>query len=70
MAEEKRPNPRRSAHRLTFNDAVQVWIRRERGDLYHRIAADLDCNQGRIADVVKGRLHPGSETVARTMMGK
>ncbi|KQP35954.1 hypothetical protein [Methylobacterium sp. Leaf100] len=47
-------------HRLTFEEAVQVHLRLMDGEIYSRIAAPFDVNQGRIADVKFGRLHPGS----------
>ncbi|BAQ45879.1 MULTISPECIES: hypothetical protein [Methylobacterium] len=54
-------NPNRgSSHRLTFEEAVDVHRRLWRGEMYSRIAATYDVNQGRIADVKFGRLHPTS----------
>lgn len=47
-------------HRLTFEEAVEIQIRLASGEFYSRIAADYDVNQGRIADVKFGRLHPAS----------
>ena len=47
-------------HKLTFEEAVQVQTRLMNGEFYSRIASDFDVNQGRIADVKKNRLHPGS----------
>lgn len=49
-----------SSHRLTFEEAVDVHRRLWRGEMYSRIAAAYDVNQGRIADVKFGRLHPTS----------
>ena len=54
------PNARTPCHRLTYEEAVDIQIRLMRGEMYSRIAADYDVNQGRIADVKFGRLHPGS----------
>ncbi|MCJ2128034.1 hypothetical protein [Methylobacterium sp. E-045] len=55
-------------HRLTFEEAVQVQLRLMNGEIYSRIAASYDVNQGRIADVKFGRLHLGSyaEAVRRS----
>lgn len=55
-------------HRLTFEEAVQVHLRLMNGEMYSRIAAEYDVNQGRIADVKFGRLHLGSyaEAVRRS----
>ncbi|TGE01425.1 hypothetical protein EU555_04790 [Methylobacterium nonmethylotrophicum] len=51
---------RNRSHRLTFEEAVDVHSRLLDGEIYSRIAASYDVNQGRIADVKFGRLHPGS----------
>ncbi len=58
------PNVQTPCHRLTFEEAVEVQIRLMRGEMYSRIAADYDVNQGRIADVKFGRLHLGSRDEA------
>ena len=49
---------RTPCHRLTFEEAVAVHRRLMAGEMYSRIAATYDVNQGRIADVKFGRLHP------------
>lgn len=51
---------RSASHRLTFEEAVDVQLRLFDGELYQRIAASYDVNQGRVADVKFGRLHAGS----------
>ena len=51
---------RQPSHRLTLEEAVEIQLRLMRGELYSRIAADYDVNQGRIADVKFHRLHPTS----------
>ena len=51
---------RTPSHRLTYEEAVEIQIRLIRGEVYSRIAADYDVNQGRVADVKFGRLHLGS----------
>jgi hypothetical protein len=48
------------SHRLTYEEAVSVHLRLMSGEMYSRIAASFDVNQGRIADVKFGRIHPGS----------
>lgn len=48
------------SHTLTFEEAVEVHLRLAAGEIYSRIAARFDVNQGRVADVKFGRLHPGS----------
>lgn len=51
---------RTPCHNLTFEEAVCVHLRLMDGEFYSRIAAAYDVNQGRVADVKFGRLHPGS----------
>lgn len=58
-------SPRRRTYRLTFTDAVEVWRLRWKGFYQHQIAARYGVNQARVNDVLKARLHPGSETAAR-----
>jgi len=60
---------RAPCHRLTFEEAVQVHLRLSAGEIYSRIAASYDVNQGRIADVKFGRLHPGSFDEAQRRAG-
>jgi hypothetical protein len=49
---------------LTFDDAVDVWLRHWRGEFQHDIAAHYGVNQGRINEVLKERLHVGSQAIA------
>ena len=56
---------RTATYRLTFEDAVTVWLRRWNGEYQHDIAAPFRVNPARVNDVLKGRLHLGSEAVAR-----
>jgi predicted XRE-type DNA-binding protein len=56
---------RRPSNRLTFDNAVEIWLRYWNGEFQNRIAALFDVNPGRVSDVVKGRKHRGSEQVAR-----
>ncbi|WP_099826578.1 hypothetical protein [Oceaniglobus indicus] len=53
--------------RLTFDDAVHVWLMRWSGMYQHDIAPHFAVNQGRISEVLAGKLHTGSEAVARKM---
>jgi hypothetical protein len=57
-------DPRGPSHRLTFDEAVEVWLAVWRGEFKNRIAAHYDCNIWRIYDVLQGRLHAGSKQVA------
>ena len=52
------------SYRLTFDDAVEVWLRHWNGELQNRIAAEFDVNQGRVNEVLKERIHIGSKGVA------
>ncbi len=51
-------------YRLTFEDAVMIWLRYWNGEFQHRIAASYDVNPGRVSEVIKGRLHLGSRAEA------
>lgn len=55
-------NPPR--YHLTFEDAVDVWLRHWAGEYQHTTAAHYGVNQGRISDVLNGRLHLGSRSEA------
>ena len=57
-------NARMPSHRLTEDDATQVWIRHWNGEFQNRIAADFDTNPGRVNEVLKGHLHKGSREMA------
>lgn len=67
MTKLYRPEP---PYRLTFDDAVEVWLRLWRGEYQHRIAADFNVNQGRVNDVKMDRLHPGSREAALRLSGQ
>ncbi len=51
-------------YRLTFDDAVNVWIAHWKGQFQHHIAAPYGVNPGRVNDVLKERIHFGSKSVA------
>lgn len=55
-------------YRLTFDDAVNVWLKYWNGIYQHRIAADYGVNPGRVNDVLKERMHFGSKAVAATKL--
>jgi hypothetical protein len=46
----------RAIRHLTFDEAVQVWLRFWNGEYQDRIAAFFDVNPGRVNEVVKLRL--------------
>ena len=53
-----------SSYQLTFDDAVDIWIRHWNGEFQHRIAAAFDVNPGRVNEVLKGTRHAGSREAA------
>jgi hypothetical protein len=53
-----------TSYTLAFDDAVDVWLRCWSGEFQHKIAAYYGVNQGRVNEVLKERLHPGSKQVA------
>ncbi|WP_208542134.1 hypothetical protein [Brevundimonas naejangsanensis] len=53
------------SYRLTFADAVDIWLRLWSGEFQNRIAASYDVNPARVSEVVKRRKHVGSEAVAQ-----
>jgi predicted XRE-type DNA-binding protein len=55
------------SYRLTFNDAVTVWLRYWNGEFQNRIAAVFDVNPGRINEIIKGKTHFGSREVAEKL---
>jgi len=56
---------RRPSSRLTFEDAIEIWIRIIRGEYQSRIAADYDVNIGRISEIKTAKKFEGSEPKAR-----
>ena len=55
---------RKPSRKLTFEDAVAIWLRILRGEFLNRIAADYDVNPGRISEVKTGQRLPGSREKA------
>ena len=53
-----------TTYRLTFDDAVDIWLRYWAGEYQHVIASYYGVNPGRVNEVLKGRKHLGSERVA------
>jgi hypothetical protein len=49
---------------LTFEDAINVWLRYWDGEFQHNIAASYAVNPGRISEVLKERTHYGSKAEA------
>jgi hypothetical protein len=53
------------SYRLTFDDAVDIWVRYWDGEFQNRIAAAYDVNPGRINEILKERSHVGTRQVAQ-----
>ena len=49
---------------LTFDEAIDVWLRHWAGQFQHDIAADYGVNPGRVNEVLKERAHVGSKQIA------
>jgi hypothetical protein len=49
---------------FTFDEAVDVWLRRWGGQYIHEIAAAYVINWGRVSDVLSEVTHIGSKQVA------
>lgn len=52
------------SHRLTFEDAVKIWLMSWAGEIQSRIAAYFDVNGGRVNEVLRERRHKGSRQEA------
>ena len=52
-------------HKITFEDAIDIWHRHWDGEFQHRIAAFYDVNPGRISEILKGHKHVGSKQAAQ-----
>ena len=59
-----------TSHQLTFDEAVEVWLRHWLGEYQHRIAARYDVNPGRVNEVLKRRRHAGSEERAEQIAAR
>ncbi|MBY8974640.1 helix-turn-helix transcriptional regulator [Rhodobacteraceae bacterium NNCM2] len=57
-------DPTKPSRRLTLQQAVEVWIRRSKGHLQHHIAAHFGVNQGRISEILSGKVHPEARKIA------
>ncbi len=52
------------SHKLSFEDAVNMWIMSWQGEIQSRIAAHFDVNGGRISEVLNEKTHVGSRNEA------
>jgi len=59
-----------TSHQLTFDEAVEIWLRHWQGEYQHRIAASYDVNPARVNEVLKGHRHPGSEERAAQLAAR
>lgn len=50
--------------KFTFEEAVDVWLRRWSGQFHHEIAAAYVINSWRVSDVLNEVTHVGSKEVA------
>jgi hypothetical protein len=50
--------------KFTFDEAVDVWLRRWSGQVQSDIAADYRINLGRVNEVLTEKKHVGSKQVA------
>jgi hypothetical protein len=53
-----------SKTQFTFDEAVDVWLRRWSGQFQHVIAAAYIINWGRVSDVLTEKTHIGSKEAA------
>lgn len=61
-------NPRKT--KFTFEEAVDVWLRRWSGQFQHEIAAAYVINPRAVNHVLKGLTHEGSEAEAARRVGR
>jgi hypothetical protein len=57
-------DPRKPSYRLTFDDAVEIWLRHWNGEFQNRIAAHFDVNSARVHEVLSEKTHIGSRQAA------
>jgi hypothetical protein len=65
---EQDNNPRKT--KFTFEEAVDVWLRRWSGQYLHEIAAAYVINWGRVSDVLNEVTHFGSKEEAERRFGR
>ena len=51
-------DPTKPSRRLNLHDAIAIWKLTKDGWMQHHIAAHLGVNQGRISEVLNGKLFP------------
>lgn len=55
---------RKRSPKLSYEDAIQVWLMIFDGAFNHTIAAEFGVNQGRISEIRTGQKLPGSREAA------
>jgi DNA-binding transcriptional regulator LsrR (DeoR family) len=55
---------------LSFEEAVEVWLRYWAGQYQHDIAAHFGVNSGRVSEVLKEKKHVGSREAAEKLRKK
>jgi hypothetical protein len=56
--------------KFTFEEAVDVWLRRWAGQFIHEIAAAYVINWGRVIDELNEKAHDGSKEEAAQRFGQ
>jgi hypothetical protein len=56
------------SRRLTLDDAVEIWSRRNSGIAQHVLAAEYGVNPGRVAEVLASRRFPEARALANVPM--
>jgi hypothetical protein len=57
--------PYKPSRRLTYDDAIEVWLMHWGGEIQSRIASRFDVNIGRISETLNSKRWPGSEAAAQ-----
>jgi hypothetical protein len=58
-----------TTYRLTFDNAVDIWLRSWAGEYQHTIAASYGVNPGRVNEVLKGHKYPLAKVLAGSKRG-
>jgi hypothetical protein len=53
-----------TTYRLTFDDAIDIWLRHWAAQFQHHIAAAYGVNSARVNEVLKEKTHLGSKAIA------
>ena len=61
---------RAPSRKLTWDDAIEIWLMWWKGEFKHRIAAKFDVNVWRIYEVREGKVHLGSREAAEKILAE